>query len=155
MRLTQTTSLYKLHLVREASYPYNLSTLSSSADAARFFRPLFEGLDREQMAAAFLDAKHRVIGVGVVSIGSLTASIVHPREVFKPAVLANAVAVLICHNHPSGLAEPSPEDVSLTTRLSQAGDILGIRLLDHVILGDETHYSFCDSGRCLGGAAAT
>lgn len=105
------------------------------------------------MALAFLDAKHRPIGVEIVSIGSLTASIVHPREVFKAAVVANAAAVVICHNHPSGIAEPSPEDVSLTSRLSQAGEILGIRLLDHVILGDRSHYSFADSGHAFGRAA--
>lgn len=155
MKRTTTTCLYRLHLVREADYPYELSSLTCAAVAARFFRPLFEGIDREQMAAAFLDAKHRVIGVGIVSIGSLTASIVHPREVFKPAVLSNANAVLICHNHPSGVPEPSPEDISLTSRLSQAGDILGIRLLDHVILGDDSHYSFVDGGRVLGSAAVT
>lgn len=155
MTPNNTTSLYRLQLVREADYPYETGTLSCSATAAKFFRPLFEGIDREQMAVAFLDAKHRVIGVGIVSIGSLTASIVHPREVFKPAIVSNAAAIIICHNHPSGVAEPSPEDISLTSRLTQAGDVLGIRLLDHVILGDETHYSFCDSGRCFRDAAAT
>jgi hypothetical protein len=77
-----TTSLYRLQLVREADYPYETGTLTCSATAAKFFRPLFEGIDREQMAVAFLDAKHRVIGVGIVSIGSLTASIVHPRLCF-------------------------------------------------------------------------
>ena len=92
-----TTSLYRLHLVREADYPYDTGTLTCSASAAKFFRPLFEGLDREQMAVAFLDAKHRVIGVGIVSIGSLTASIVHPREVFKPAIVSNAAAIIIAH----------------------------------------------------------
>ena len=151
MTLNTTTSLYRLQLVREADYPYETGTLTCSASAAKFFRPLFEGIDREQMAVAFLDAKHRVIGVGIVSIGSLTASIVHPREVLKPAIVSNAAAILICHNHPSGVPEPSPEDISLTSRLTQAGDILGIRLLDHVILGDGSHYSFCDSGRCFGG----
>ena len=79
MTLNTTTSLYRLQLVREADYPYETGTLTCSASAAKFFRPLFEGIDREQMAVAFLDAKHRVIGVGIVSIGSLTASIVHPR----------------------------------------------------------------------------
>jgi DNA repair protein RadC len=145
MSLTNTTSLYRLQLIREANYPYDLSQLSRSSDAAKFFRPLFAGIDREQMAVAFLDAKHRVIGVGVVSIGSLTASIVHPREVYKPAIVANAAAILICHNHPSGQPEPSPEDHSLTERLTQAGEILGIRLLDHVILGESDFFSFVDN----------
>ena len=82
MTQLRTTSLFRLQLVREADYPYQVAPLSSPDSAARFFRPLFEGLDREQMAVAFLDAKHRVIGVGIVSIGSLTASIVHPRLCF-------------------------------------------------------------------------
>lgn len=155
MTPNHTTSLYRLQLVREADYPYETGTLSCSATAAKFFRPLFEGIDREQMAVAFLDAKHRVIGVGIVSIGSLTASIVHPREVFKPAIVSNAAAIIICHNHPSGVSEPSPEDVSLTSRLTQAGDILGIRLLDHVILGDSTHYSFVDRSGLRHGSAVT
>ena len=149
------TSLYRLQLVREADYPYDTGTLTCSASAAKFFRPLFEGLDREQMAVAFLDAKHRVIGIGIVSIGSLTASIVHPREVFKPAIVSNAAAIIICHNHPSGVPEPSQEDVSLTSRLTQAGEILGIRLLDHVILGESTHYSFVDRSDLRHGAAVT
>ena len=94
MTPNNTTSLYRLQLVREADYPYETGTLSCSATAAKFFRPLFEGIDREQMAVAFLDAKHRVIGVGIVSIGSLTASIVHPREVFKPAMSGSSGVAL-------------------------------------------------------------
>ena len=141
-----TISLYRVQLVREAAYPYRLSVLRSSTDAAEFFRPLYTGVDREQVTAALLDAKHRVIGIDVVSIGSLTASIIHPREVFKPAILTNAAAVLLCHNHPSGVADPSPEDREITERLYRAGELLGIRVLDHVILGESSHYSFVDAG---------
>jgi len=141
-----TTSLYRLQLVREADYPYETGTLTCSAIAAKFFRPLFEGIDREQMAVAFLDAKHRVIGVGIVSIGSLTASIVHPREVFKPLILMNAAAWICAHNHPSGDPTPSQEDRVLTSRLRQGADLLGISLLDHLILTDARYYSFADQG---------
>ena len=93
-----------------------------------------------------LDAKNVSIGVNIVSIGTLTLSLVHPREVFKPAILLNAWAIIAVHNHPSGDSSPSPENRTLTTRLREAGDLLGIRLLDHLILGDDRHYSFADQG---------
>lgn len=141
-----TISLYRVQLVHEAAYPYRVSTLTSSKEAADFFRPLYQGADREQFTVAFLDAKHRVIGIEVVSVGSLTAALVHPREVFKSAVITNSAAIILCHNHPSGVPDPSPEDRQLTSRLCQAGELLGIRVLDHVILGDDTHYSFVDYG---------
>jgi len=93
-----------------------------------------------------LDQKNKMIGINTVSMGSLTASVVHPREVFKPAILSNAAALLCCHNHPSGAPQPSREDRALTTRLVDAGKLLGINVLDHIILGDgnESYYSFAD-----------
>ena len=93
-----------------------------------------------------LNAKHRPIGLNTVSVGSLTASTAHPREVFKPALTGNAAAVIVAHNHPSGDPAPSAEDVQLTKRLRDAGELLGIRVLDHVILGDGKYYSFVDAG---------
>ena len=86
--------------------------------------------------------------INIVSVGSLTASIVHPREAFKAAILANAAAVIVSHNHPSGSVEPSPEDIELSRRLREAGELLGIRVLDSIVLGEGTSmYSFVDSGR--------
>ena len=95
-----------------------------------------------------LDRKNTGIGINTVAVGSLTAAVVHPREVFKPALLANAAAILCAHNHPSGDPQPSAEDRALTTRLVEAGKLLGIQMLDHVIVGDgtETYYSFADAG---------
>jgi DNA repair protein RadC len=118
------------------------TVLRTSADVARALRPLFDGIDREKFIVLLLNAKHIPIGVNTVSVGSLTASIVSPREVFKPAIVGNAAAVLLAHNHPSGDPAPSPEDIELTKRLRDAGELLGIRVLDHVILGDGRHYSF-------------
>jgi DNA repair protein RadC len=94
-----------------------------------------------------VDAQHRPIGVNVVSIGSLTATVVHPRECFKPAIIGNAAAVLLVHGHPSGCPQPSTEDIAITRRLRDAGELLGIRVLDHVIVGDGNHFSFVDEGR--------
>jgi DNA repair protein RadC len=137
---------YRVTLVSEGGDTAPCGLLRDSAAAATALRPYFAGLDREQFLVCCLDAKNVSIGVNIVSIGSLTLSIVHPREVFKPAILLNAYAILAVHNHPSGDPTPSPEDRTLTTRLREAGDLLGIRLLDHLILGDDRLYSFADQG---------
>jgi DNA repair protein RadC len=120
--------------------------IRDSVTALSVFRPCFEGLDREHFLVCGLDAKHRVIGINVVSVGTLTLSIVHAREVFKPLIVMNAAAWLCAHNHPSGDATPSQEDRLLTKRLREASDLLGITLLDHVILGEARHFSFADDG---------
>lgn len=102
--------------------------------------------DREHMVAFDLDVRHRVIARRVVSIGCLTGVDVHPREVFKAAITNSAAAMIVSHNHPSGDPSPSPEDVSLTKRLRECGDLLGIRLLDHVVVGREGFVSFAERG---------
>lgn len=89
---------------------------------------------REHFLVLLLNARHECVAVETVSIGSLNASIVHPREVFRPAVLASAASIIVAHNHPSGDPEPSEEDISITQRLVQVGELLGIGLLDHVII---------------------
>lgn len=140
--------LYRVALVREASVPLSSPTIRSSKDAAAIFRSHLAGVDREHFVILFLDRKNKVIGVNTVSVGSLTASIVSPREVFKPAIIANASAIICAHNHPSGDPKPSPEDRTLTERLYQAGKLLDIQVLDHIIVGDgtTTFYSFADHG---------
>ena len=137
---------YTVRLVPGSCPASPLVLVHDSISAATALRPFFAGLDREQFLVCCLDAKHAIIGVNVVSIGSLTLSIVHPREVFKPAILLNTSAIICAHNHPSGDPEPSSEDRALTTRLRQAGDLLGITVLDHIILGDDRTYSFADRG---------
>jgi DNA repair protein RadC len=89
---------------------------------------------REHFVILLLNARHEVDAVETVSIGSLNASIVHPREIFLPAILASAASIICCHNHPSGDPEPSEEDLSITKRLVQCGEMLGIGVLDHVIV---------------------
>jgi len=137
---------YRVTLVCEEIGHGPSEPIQASTDAAALFRPCFEGLDREHFVVCGLDAKHHVIGINVVSIGSLSLSIVHPREVFKALILMNAGAWLCAHNHPSGDVTPSQEDRVLTKRLREAGELLGITLLDHLILGHERHYSFADEG---------
>lgn len=118
----------------------------TSADVYRHLRGRLAPMRQEVFCVLLLDAKHRRLRDVQVSEGSLTASIVHPREVFAPAVRDSAAAVILVHNHPSGDPAPSAEDVSLTRRLREAGDIVGIRVLDHVIVGAEAHFSFVDAG---------
>lgn len=103
-------------------------------DAAGMFHPLFDDR-RETFMALYLNARHRpIMAPYVVSVGSLNASLVHPREVFRPAVELGACAIIVAHNHPSGDVEPSGDDIALTERLKEAGDIMGIKVLDHLIL---------------------
>jgi len=140
--------VYRVQLVHETVIPANRPQLGSSADAARLLQQFLQRVDREHFVVILVDRKNRLIGIHTVSVGSLTASVVHPREVFKVAILSNAAAILCGHNHPSGDPQPSGEDCSLTRRLVQAGQILGIEVLDHVIIGDGAadYYSFADQG---------
>ncbi len=141
--------IYRVALVRDASLTLAQPQCRSSRDSAAMFRRyLGDALDREHFVVALLDTKNTLIGINTVSIGSLNASVVHPREVFKPAILANANAILCAHDHPSGAPQPSQEDRLLTRRLVLAGEALGIKVLDHLILGDgsEAYCSFADEG---------
>lgn len=106
----------------------------------------FADTDREMFVVMLLDRKNAVLGLNLVSVGFLTSSVVHPREVFKPAILSNSCSVILSHNHPSGDPFPSQEDRALTTRLVQGGKLLGIAILDHIIVGDGSgkYFSFAD-----------
>ena len=142
-------TLPRVEIIRDGAPPPEIiGVLRGSNEVAAALRPRIGGLDQEVFITLLLNAKHRVKpgGYRVISVGSLTASIVHPREVFRPAVHAAAAAVILAHNHPSGEPEPSAEDTELTRRLREAGEILGIRVLDHVILGADRHWSFVDTG---------
>jgi len=118
--------------------------ISSSADLFHHYYPRLRDLRHEVFKIVLLDAKHTIIRDATVSEGSLTLSIVHPREVFNLAVRESAAAVILLHNHPSGDPQPSPEDRALTARLVAAGDLLGIRVLDHLVTGDKRYISFAD-----------
>jgi DNA repair protein RadC len=111
-------------------------------DALRVLKRCFASGDREQFLVILLNARHEVLGVETVSVGSLNASIVHPREVFKPAVLCSAASIILAHNHPSGDPEPSEEDLTITKRLVEVGEIHGIAVLDHLIVADRGLVSF-------------
>jgi DNA repair protein RadC len=138
---------YRVMLVKEAdetftSYP----RFSNSRDLFESFRAEFAALDREYFVMITLDSKNRTIGYHTISIGSLSSSVVHPRECMKAALLDSAAAVIFLHNHPSGDPAPSCEDRECTGRLTAAAKILGIRVLDHVICGEAEYFSFADAG---------
>ena len=139
----------KLMLVKDGSRPATMEkTIMSSKDiyllATKTLQAYFSGHDREEFVIIGLDGKNRMQFLNSVSMGCLTSSIVHPREVFKAAILGNAVSLILCHNHPSGDPTPSPEDIEITKRLVAAGDLLGIKVLDHVIIGEKEYISFAD-----------
>ena len=107
----------------------------------KLVKQVLDGRPTEEFWGVLLDGKHRVLGLAQVSVGTLTTSLVHPREVFGPAVRLGAAALVCAHNHPSGDPEPSPEDLDVTQRLVQAGKLLGIPLMDHIVCGATTYVS--------------
>lgn len=121
--------------------------VTRSEQLFRHFRGRLAGLKQERFLVALLDGRGRLMRDLRVSEGSLTASLVHPREVFRRAVREAAAAVVLAHNHPSGDPTPSAEDEALTGRLRAAGELLGIRVLDHLVIGSDCYVSFADSGR--------
>jgi len=128
-----------VHLIREVAIRYVGARRRAPAkitrpdEVAEYLRRRIHDDAREHFVAIYLDGRHRPIADSVVSIGTATASLVHPREVFQPAIALGACALLIGHNHPSGDVTPSAEDLDVTRRLAEAGHILGVTLLDHVV----------------------
>jgi DNA repair protein RadC len=121
--------------------------LTSSSDVFAHFHERLRDRKKEYFYAVLLDNKHRTIREITVSEGTLTSSLVHPREVFGPAVRESAASVILVHNHPSGDPAPSREDDAITRRLVEVGALLGLAVLDHVIVGEKRYYSFADEGR--------
>ena len=133
-------SLKRVSLVYEASLNER-PCISCSSDAISFFKRYWSKVvlsDQERFVVACLDTKNRVQCVVEVTVGTLDASLVHPREVFKPAFIEGSSSIILSHNHPSGNTTPSREDIAVTTRLTDAGKLLGIDVLDHIIYGDCT-----------------
>lgn len=123
-----------------------LERFTSPAQVFDFFHHELRDSRKELFLTLLLDGKNRIMRKVEISIGSLNQSIVHPREVFAPAVRESAAAVIFIHNHPTGDPTPSREDREITRRLKEAGEILGIRVLDHIIIGDGSYFSFVESG---------
>lgn len=137
----------KIQLVKDGSInaaerPY----INTPDDVSAIMRPVVELLAEERMYALLLSTKNRVNAIQEVSVGTLNSSVVHPREIFKAAILSNAASLILVHNHPSGDPTPSPEDVALTKKLIEAGLLLNIPILDHVVMGDRRYASLKERG---------
>ena len=141
-------NFYSLKIVKEDSTLYKTAVIKSPVEvyqAAKQLLALHEEPE-EHFCIFCLNNKNKIVGVHTISIGSLNASIVHPREVFKAAMLNNASGIICLHNHPSGDPEPSREDIEITRRLVEAGEIIGIKVLDHVIIGEQGYISTKERG---------
>jgi DNA repair protein RadC len=138
--------IVSLKLVKESSLLYENRTIRSPKDGYDLIKQYLGDDDREHFVVVCLDTKNQPTSIHTCHIGSLNASIVHPREVFKSAILSNSASILVGHNHPSGNATPSKEDIEVTKRLVGASQLLGIELLDHIVLGDNTFVSLKEKG---------
>ena len=139
-------NIVSIKMVKESSFQYLARQILSPNGAYQMIKEQLEGLDREQFIIACLNTKNEPINITVVSVGSLNKAIVHPREVFKTAILSNAASVMAFHNHPSGDTTPSDRDIQLTHRLVEAGELFGIKLLDHLIIGGGSFTSLKEKG---------
>ncbi len=121
--------------------------LRSPREVAEYLLPIYGGRPVEQFGIVMFDSKHHVLRTTIVSVGAMDGTVVQPRDIFREAATTGAAAIVAFHNHPSGDPSPSPDDVALTERLVQAGELIGIDVLDHVVLGDGQYCSFRDMGR--------
>ena len=135
---------YRVSVVRERTNRY--AQVNSSQTLNTIAQELLSDAATERFLVFFLDSKNRVLGFNEASVGSLNTSVIHPRDIYRAAVIQGASAVVFAHNHPSGDPNPSSEDREITKRLIHAGKILGIRVPDHIIIGHDCYYSFADAG---------
>ncbi len=144
-------SFQRIVLVKESAHRYKINRkITEPADAVAAFNAVFHMNEESQeiFAALFLNVRNVIVGVHLISRGSVDSAVAHPREIFKAAILHNASNIIVGHNHPSGdIISPSREDDALTKQLSKAGTILGIPVLDHVIIGDDSFYSYREEDR--------
>ena len=133
--------IYRVSCVLEGSVEYVAEKCCNPADVARVARAVIPaGEEREYFIAIHVNAKNELKGVQVVSVGTLNASLAHPREVFRAAIVAGAASIILAHNHPSGDPEPSGDDLTVTRRMVETGNVVGIRVLDSMILGSGEKY---------------
>lgn len=140
---------YQISMVREGPAVHGLEKIENSLAVVNIARQHLKDNGCEQFAVMTLDTRNRPTGIFTVSTGSMDSSLVHPREVFGPALVGKASALILMHNHPSGDPKPSQEDNRLTSRLQDGCILLGLRLLDHIIIGDGTSdfFSYTDKGK--------
>ncbi|WP_075809133.1 JAB domain-containing protein [Paraclostridium sordellii] len=140
MEIKKRVDVVSIKVVKDYSIQYSPRKVSNSSDAYKLFERFLLDIDREKFLVACFNTKNEPVNISVVSVGTLNSSLVHPREVMKTAILSNSNSIMIAHNHPSGSLEPSTEDKNITQRLIKACEILGIKLLDHIIIGSNNSY---------------
>ena len=145
-QIKKRVDIVKIKLCKESSILYEPRKINSPKDAAKLAINFLGDLDREGFIVISLDIKNQPLTINLVSIGTLNSNLIHPREVMKSAILSNAANIIVAHNHPSGILEPSKEDISITTRLKESGKIIGIELLDHLIVSNEDYISLRERG---------
>ena len=134
--------IVRVMLVKDSNSSYRIKAIRNSESVVSVVKKFLANEDREVFIAINLDRSSKINSINVVAIGSASEASIHPREIFKAAILSNATHIVLAHNHPSGNPEPSEEDRQITYRLLQCGDLLGIRVEDHIIIGDD-EYSHC------------
>ena len=137
---------YEVKIVRETRFPCSKVTISNIHEAFGIFYEELGCQDREVLVAMILDTSNQLLGIHTASIGTVSEVMVHPREVFKAAILMSGSQIILAHNHPCGQLNISDEDIQITHRLKQAGEILGIEVLDHLIIGDMNFLSLKEKG---------
>ncbi len=135
-------NIVSIKMVKESSFLYQTLTISSPKDAYEMIKDQLQDLDREQFIIACLNTKNEPTNISVVSVGTLNKAIVHPREVFKTAILSNAASIMAFHNHPSGAVVPSPNDDHVTKLVKEACELMGLVLLDHLIVSHSDYFSY-------------
>lgn len=148
---SKSISVYRVCLVKDATLSFGEARINNSHQAHALIQNLIltRGQpDREQFVVALLNAKNAIIGLNIVSVGVLSSAPVHPREVLKPAILANSSAMILCHNHPSNDLSPSTDDLEVTRKIIKAADIIGIQIHEHLIINleNQRYFSFADEG---------
>jgi DNA repair protein RadC len=136
---------YHISLVKESEMDWPTSYIRSAAEAYEIAKVIFAGYDREAMFVFMLDQKNQIIGINLISTGTLTEALIHPRELFKAIVLSNSASFLMVHNHPSGDPAPGNADRQLTARIKDVASLIGVRMIDSIIVGESSYYSFAES----------
>ncbi len=148
--MTNTSSkrvnIVSIKMVKESSILYKNRQILSPKDSVNLLKDFINDSDREMLIVCCLDTKNQPTCISIVSIGTINSSLVHPREVFKTAILSNSASIIMAHNHPTGDTCPSKEDIGITSKIKEVGKILGIELLDHLIIGYENYRSLKEDG---------
>lgn len=148
MKASKRVNIVSVQLVRESSVLYSNRKIESPNEGVELVRKYLENFDREKLIVVGLDNRNQPTFIDTISIGTINSSLVHPREVFKSAILSNSASIIMFHNHPSGETEASKEDINITYRIKEVGKIIGINLIDHIIIGSNGRFFKFKRERC-------